>query len=71
MDTYRGKIIHVIIRILIYSSFRTLNLILLTSRPNFVEVFHTVRKVEEAWIRVSKDHSTNKNPELINRSYKF
>ena len=71
MDTYRGKIIHVIMRILIYSSFFALNLILLTSRPNFVEVFHTVRKVEEAWIRVSQDHSTNKNPKLINRSYNF
>jgi hypothetical protein len=71
MDTYRGKIIHVIIRILIYSSFCVLNLMLLTSRPNFVEVVHTIWKVEEAWIKVSQDHSANKNPKLINRSYNF
>jgi len=55
MDTYRGNIIHVIIRIFIYFLFCGLNLMLLTSRPNFVEVVHTIRKVEEAWTRVRLD----------------
>jgi hypothetical protein len=71
LDTYRSKIIHEVKRILIYSSFCARNVILLTSRPNFVEVVHTIGNVEEVWIKVNQDHSTNKNPKLINRSYKF
>ena len=66
-----GKIIHVVIRKLIYSSFCVLNFTLLTIRPNFVEFVHTIRKVEETWITMNQDHSTNKNPKVIHTSYNF